>query len=59
MEEEYSTEGLVCPYCGELHDAEATDYEIYEDLSSYCCHYCGNKFKVISLAPYSWWTSKS
>ncbi len=58
----YSSDYVICPYCGEATDASdwgSYDYEIYEDGDHECeCGECGNTFVLTTSISYSWETSK-
>ena len=57
-EEVYSTDGMVCPYCGNIHDFwdfETSKY--FEDGSFFCCN-CNKEFSSNCHPSYSWTTRK-
>lgn len=59
MEEQYSKDGAICPYCGHLHQPCDTDYSIYdENLCTFDCHDCGKKFNISLYVSYSWTTTQ-
>jgi transposase-like protein len=54
--ETYNTsDGAVCPYCGELNKACDSDSLLYsEDIDSWECDHCGKTFRVDVHISYSW-----
>lgn len=54
-----STEGAICPYCGELHKAVSTDGGLYrQGIFKFFCQHCDKEFDVIGKLRWSWDTSK-
>ena len=46
-----------CPHCGEVHDLDDEDYEVYkEGEHEYWCSEC-DKYFTVSTTPYWTWTS--
>ena len=56
--EHYSREGMVCPWCGYIH--EFMDFEVssYYGDGEFKCIICGKKFNSSCYTSYSWTTKK-
>lgn len=58
-EEQLSSIGAVCPYCGYINEAGADNPQLYEEDTTECeCEHCCKTFKVRLEITYDWWTSK-
>ncbi len=53
----YSTEKVICPYCGAEHDTDEAFF-FDEDFNEFECYECGKKFHVKTTVTYSWETAK-
>lgn len=58
--EETSFESIIfCPWCGEIHETEDDDYELYSDGEHKCyCGFCEKDFIVNTYVSHSFSTRK-
>lgn len=58
--EGYSSDGAICPYCGNSHDPADDNHSLYDqDCESFTCQSCRKVFNVDLYISYSWMTAKS
>ena len=57
-DEHYSTDGIVCPYCGYVHDFYDFETSLYYENADFECVNCGKKFNSDCYTSYSWTTKK-
>ena len=57
QDRQYSTEEMICPYCGETYCPEES--ELYdENLCEFECSGCGNIFNVKICVNWTWTTTR-
>ena len=58
-EDIWSDDGIVCPKCGQLHEADCEDSAFYEDGDhEFTCGDCDHEFTVDTCVSFSYTTKR-
>jgi len=52
--EQYSTSGIICPYCEYEHDIDSESDYNEDESREYQCVNCDRKFRVLASCNWSW-----
>lgn len=59
MDDRYSNQGTICPYCGHLDLASDSDGLLYDETRcEWECGECGEEYRVSAFNQWSWNTEK-
>lgn len=58
MEEVYSREGMVCPYCGYIHKFWDIEDKSFYEYGTFDCVACNQTFTSTCSKTYSWITER-
>ena len=58
-DEQISSSGAICPYCGYVHEPDGDNYELYQEGETIItCDHCDKDFKSDLYISYTWTTTK-